>query len=410
MKKERGQALILLAFALMALAAFAGLAIDGGRSYSTRRQAQNIADAAAMAGTRLLAGYAKSCEAVNAAAANTAIAQAMVDIILDNGVDPPSTDALLQAWYVNAGETRLGSVQWGASIPNGATGIETNLTITETTTFMRLLGTDNLVASGDAMAMAGPITQFSGGLLPVGVPLEVIQELEPDERFYMMEKNNEWGGGSFCRDPEGTLCIGDPTAANAHRGWLNLNYIYNTEHLAAADPLNRAFEQNVSNKPCGNDPNHSSDDGLQGWAGDECPYPFPIFAGTPEYVNGDFIHGDPGARESSVMDVKSAWGGKIAYVPIFDHIYLSDYMAEYFESPENIGWPRAGGGGHAHLYHIVGFAAVLVDGGAAKHTLAGEFQEAIVGDSQILPGQGFNSGGGGGNCSELLMTGVQLWR
>ncbi|HOU14183.1 MAG TPA: pilus assembly protein TadG-related protein [Anaerolineae bacterium] len=410
MKKERGQALLILAFALIALAAFAGLAIDGGRLYALRRQAQNTADAAAVAGARVLAQSISTCQAVDRVTANNQVATAMVDLVRANGIDPAVNDAELQAWYVDAAENNLGRVEWGAGVPDRATGIRATLTITEGTTFLRIVGQQTFNAPGNALAMTGPIMQFSGGVIPLGVPLEVIRQLRPGEHFYMMEKNNKWGGGAFCRDPDGDLCIGDPAAANAHRGWLNLNYIYNTEHRTTADPLNRAFERNVTNKGCGGDPNHSIDDGLQGWAGDGCPYPFPIFAGTPGYINGDFIHGDPGARESTVMDVKAAWGGKIAYVPIFDYIYMGDYMAKNFQEPENLSWPRAGGGGHAYFYHIVGFAAVLIDGDSAKHTIAGEFQSAIVGDSQIAPGQGFSGSGGGGTCNPFAIAGVQLWR
>lgn len=47
---ERGQAIVLLTFALVALMGFAALAIDGGIVYSDRRHAQNAADAAALAG------------------------------------------------------------------------------------------------------------------------------------------------------------------------------------------------------------------------------------------------------------------------------------------------------------------------------------------------------------------------
>src|ERR1051325_5181102 len=52
--KERGQALILIAFAAIGLFAIAGLAIDGTAKYSDRRHAQNAADTAALA-----AAYAK---------------------------------------------------------------------------------------------------------------------------------------------------------------------------------------------------------------------------------------------------------------------------------------------------------------------------------------------------------------
>ena len=47
---ERGQALILIVFAIAALFGITGLAVDGGSLYSDRRRAQNAADTAALAG------------------------------------------------------------------------------------------------------------------------------------------------------------------------------------------------------------------------------------------------------------------------------------------------------------------------------------------------------------------------
>ncbi len=48
-KSERGQALVLIVFAIVALVGLTGLAIDGGNAYSDRRNAQNAADTAALA-------------------------------------------------------------------------------------------------------------------------------------------------------------------------------------------------------------------------------------------------------------------------------------------------------------------------------------------------------------------------
>lgn len=48
-KQERGQALILIVFAIVGLIGLTGLAIDGGNAYSDRRHAQNAADTSAMA-------------------------------------------------------------------------------------------------------------------------------------------------------------------------------------------------------------------------------------------------------------------------------------------------------------------------------------------------------------------------
>ncbi len=47
---ERGQALILIVFAIIALVGITALAVDGGSAYADRRHAQNAADSAAMAG------------------------------------------------------------------------------------------------------------------------------------------------------------------------------------------------------------------------------------------------------------------------------------------------------------------------------------------------------------------------
>ena len=52
--RERGQALIIIALAAVGLFAFTALAIDGSMVFSRKRQAQNAADAAAMAGALAL--------------------------------------------------------------------------------------------------------------------------------------------------------------------------------------------------------------------------------------------------------------------------------------------------------------------------------------------------------------------
>ncbi len=52
---QRGQTLVVVAVMLVVLIAFLGLVIDGGNVYAQRRQLQNAADAAALAGARCLA-------------------------------------------------------------------------------------------------------------------------------------------------------------------------------------------------------------------------------------------------------------------------------------------------------------------------------------------------------------------
>ena len=417
-EKTEGQALVLMAFALVALAAMVGLAIDGGRLYSQRRQTQNAADAAAMAGTRELAVVIAHCGEGDAAA-DLAVRQAIVEMARLNGVEHGTPNGHIEAQYVNADEQALGWVGAG-SIPNGATGVRVTMTMTDTATFMKVVGQDTLSTAGEATGIVGEVRTLAGGagLLPIAVPLEVVEALASEQTFYIME-NDQHYGGMFCLrdDPESDEdCVGDPASYNAHRGWLNLNYIYNTLHISENDPYNRTFQTNVSNRGCGGDPTKSVDDGLKGWAGDGCPYPFPVFAGTVNGTDGDFIHGDPGARQSSLMTVVEAYNGKTAIVPIFDRIFMSDYMAEhpeYFPEPEeppdgNLGghkWPRAGGGGHAFLYHIVGFAAVQInDPNMHDHTLVGDFEAYTLGDySELVP-----TAGVGASC-ELDLKSIALW-
>src|SRR5512140_2262509 len=54
----RGQALVLIVFALVGMIGLTALAIDGGNAYSDRRHAQNAADTAALAaGLRKIRGF-----------------------------------------------------------------------------------------------------------------------------------------------------------------------------------------------------------------------------------------------------------------------------------------------------------------------------------------------------------------
>lgn len=406
-QKERGQAVVVVAIALVALLAMTGLAIDGGRLFALRRTAQNAADAAALAGTRELAQVVARCRA-GSQANDLRVWNAVAQFAVQNGLNPSAGDTL-EAWYVNRDGNRLGRVGMG-SIPNGATGVSVVLTTTQPSYFLQLVNSAEMRANGKSAAMTGPVVQFPGGVLPLATPLQVIQTLSPGEQFVMIETDQQHGG-MFCTDRNGNgrfdegidLCIGDPASHNAHRGWLNLNYIYNLQHLQRSAPYYRTFEQEVPNRGCGPNPSTSTDDGLRGWASGECPYPFPVFAGGVGMTNGDFIHGDPGARQSSLMEIENYVGAR-AYVPVFDYIYMSDYMAANFPQPEGIGWPRAGGGGHAFLYHIVGFTAVKVQD-ISGHTLVGEFESAIIGEGAIQPGDGV-----GGVCpSELFTYGVTLW-
>ncbi len=426
---ERGQSLVIIAMVMVGIIALMGMAIDGGNALMERRRAQNAADAAALAGTRLLAKAIQLCDA-DPVGADLVIAKkineyAEMNGVADtNGVPGDEINDNVVGEYVDKEGNVLGQVGDGR-IPQGATGIAVHVNNPHRTYFMTVVGMDRVDAPGDAVAMTGPIVQLRGGILPIAVPLMVVQELEPDEQFVVIETNRHHGGmfcvadnNSWPDEDSYDICVGDPANHNAHRGWLNLNYIYNPAHISADDPYNRAFEQSVPNRPCGRDPSISTDDGLQGWASGECPYPYPVFAGAVGGTNGDFIHGEPGARTSSLHALANLVGQTV-YVPVFDYIYMKEYMAENFTPPEtpnvpgaNLGgdhWPKAGGGQHAFLYHIVGFTAMTVDKIASRQGdqyMAATFHQALIGEGPFVPGSGFGTGA----CSETLVYGVSLWK
>jgi Flp pilus assembly protein TadG len=417
-KREQGQTIIIVAFALVVLLLAVGLAIDGGRVMASRRQMQNAADAAAMAGTQELAQVILRCQGASAAD-DQAVLATVRQYAEQNGVDWANGDNL-EAWYVDRDEVRLSTVGAGA-IPNTATGVEVSVDTAVDMMLMQLIGHGATTTPANALAMTGRVVQFPGGVLPIAVPLDAVGALDPDDEFYVMETNNQHNGGMLCVDPDGVTCIGDPASHNAHRGWLNLNYIYNIEYLLRSSAFYRTWEQNVPNRDCGPDPAISIDDGIQGWASGDCPYPFPIFAGTPPadfasgppysgpyYTDGDYIHGGPGARQSSLQEVYDSYAGQEVYVPVFDVVYMTDYMDQYFERPEGIGWPTAGGGGNAFMYHIVGFVRVTVaDVSGNPHYLQGTLEEAIIGEGMFQPSAGLS---GCVPAADVFAQGVGLWR
>ena len=70
--KARGQALVIVALAIVGLAGIAGLVIDGGNAFLDRRTAQNAADTAALtaAVTRVRGGENMVAAALSSAAEN----------------------------------------------------------------------------------------------------------------------------------------------------------------------------------------------------------------------------------------------------------------------------------------------------------------------------------------------------
>jgi Flp pilus assembly protein TadG len=84
LESQRGQAMIVLIFAFIALMGFAALALDGGHDYLTRRDVQNAADSSALAAGKLLAATGQRLT-VPPSSSNDAAVEAANEFAANNG-------------------------------------------------------------------------------------------------------------------------------------------------------------------------------------------------------------------------------------------------------------------------------------------------------------------------------------
>ena len=184
-ERERGQAIVIMVFAIIGVAALVGLAIDGGRVYSDRRQAQNTADASAMAGIRVLAQLMVDCEARSVGNDNL-VGQAVADFAVRNGIAVTSPNSRVRAAYVDLDDGVLGPVGEGQGIPAGATGIRVTVTTTDTTTFLKVVGQNDYSVGATTTAVAEHVYRETnrmpgGGVLPIAVWEGIIHNLPADD-------------------------------------------------------------------------------------------------------------------------------------------------------------------------------------------------------------------------------------
>jgi Flp pilus assembly protein TadG len=110
-RSEGGQVLVIFTLAVVAIIGVVGLVLDGGSSFAQRREEQNVADTAAMAGAyaylNTQGGAAAKQAAAEAAARSTATANGYT-----NGVDNVVVDVAV------SGSTITGEIRVGVSKPH----------------------------------------------------------------------------------------------------------------------------------------------------------------------------------------------------------------------------------------------------------------------------------------------------
>ena len=242
-ESERGQMAVIVALALTALVAMAGIVIDGGMALANRRQVQNAADAASLAGTRVL-GLDLKWRAVNAgnpspgtapfANADAAVCDAINNALSYNtnpGQTIPSIDCFAgsdNAVYVDFFRNELGRV--GDGIPSLAQGVKVVGTGQSNTFLMGVIGISTIDVGADATALAGPGEPPLGNLMPF-VAQNPLGPFIPGSQYQIRSED----------EGECSASIDSPTVANAleDAGIMLASYVEHAEHdavLAASAP------------------------------------------------------------------------------------------------------------------------------------------------------------------------------
>jgi hypothetical protein len=172
-KSEKGQALVLIAFAAVGLFAFTALSVDGGRVFSDRRHAQNAADTAAFA-----AALAKlRAPLTPPTAANLAAVDAGLDRAETNGY---ANDADSTVEVVFCDDPAITQLCLDGGMPSGADAseyIRVKITSIVRTTFARIIGWQQVENTVTTIARADV-----NGLVPPfdGAAIVALSKTDPD--------------------------------------------------------------------------------------------------------------------------------------------------------------------------------------------------------------------------------------
>jgi len=166
---EKGQTLVIVAVAMVALVAMVGVVVDVGLQWADNRGAQNGTDAIAHAGAVVL------LEHMSAGAGST-LTDANVEAAVDTMAGQVGVDVVSAEYTDYLGQTTIGvDVGSGGAIPTGAQGVYVVASRVHETLLARIVGVTELDVTTDAAAVAGPNTDpclvdQGCALLPITFP------------------------------------------------------------------------------------------------------------------------------------------------------------------------------------------------------------------------------------------------
>jgi hypothetical protein len=243
LEKLRGQSIILVAVALVALVLLVAITVDMSDAYYHRRTAQNAADGAALAGAGELARQ------INAEARNdrnidiTMNDFAQRNDIVDSNPGDPADNKNVLGYYLDVDHNRIMTVGAG-TVPDPVWGIEAITFITAPTYFGGIFGLSGLPLQADATVYFGAACG-TGCVVPIATHTDTIKEVAPSDGITPCV--NIWNGegpGNF--------------------GWLNWSWQIANPKAGAAEPPEECKTDDCSSNCLGDnlDPNG---DCTSGW-------------------------------------------------------------------------------------------------------------------------------------------------
>ena len=148
--------LVVTTLSLVALLAFAGLVIDGGRAYSDHRQVQNTADAAALAGA----------SALNSIINTTGADARVIRTAVENSITANGTNGGFTCTLVDVNRNPVSPPDCpntAATLPAGTAGVSVRALDNQSTSFTKVVGINAFSAAADATAQ---VQALRGGTSP----------------------------------------------------------------------------------------------------------------------------------------------------------------------------------------------------------------------------------------------------
>ena len=169
-RDERGQVIVVFAISLVTIILAVGLVIDGGFAFVNRRDAQNTADLAALAGTKVILNYYVAVPSQTATTAGPEVYNAIRANAASNNC--PEVQPIPCSWtaqYIDNEQDVLGPVTATAAIPSGAQGVIVDVNRQPRTFFLGVIGQSTWNVNTTATALtATPGGVPPGTLLPIG--------------------------------------------------------------------------------------------------------------------------------------------------------------------------------------------------------------------------------------------------